>query len=81
MYRALKAGADPLKIVFAGVGKSELEIREALEVGIKAFNVESHEELKVINKIAEEMEQVATVSLRVNTYVDPNTHEYITTGK
>lgn len=80
LFRALKAGADPQKIVFSGVGKSEEEIRDALRAGILLFNVESHQELHEIDRIAGQMGKRAAVSIRVNPDVDPNTHPYISTG-
>jgi diaminopimelate decarboxylase len=81
IYRALAAGADAAKIVFAGVGKTDEEIRYALDAGILMFNVESRQELENINRIAGETGRVAPVVLRVNPDVDPKTHTYITTGK
>jgi diaminopimelate decarboxylase len=80
IFRALKAGADPKKIVFSGVGKREDEIEYALEVGILAFNVESHGELEAIERVAARMGKRAPVSLRVNPDVDAETHPYISTG-
>ena len=80
LYRALKAGFDPSKIVFAGVGKSREEIEAALEAGVLMFNVESSQELLAIDAVAANMDKVARVSLRVNPDVDPKTHPYISTG-
>jgi len=80
LYRALKVGADPRKIVYSGVGKREEEIRYALESEILMFNVESSQELEVINACAGRMDTVARISLRVNPDVDPVTHPYISTG-
>jgi diaminopimelate decarboxylase len=80
IFRALKVGADPKKIVFSGVGKREDEIAYALEVGILAFNVESHSELEAIERVATRMGVRAPVSLRVNPDVDAQTHPYISTG-
>ena len=77
---ALKAGFAPEKIVFAGVGKSDWEIRLSLEAGISCFNVESIPELENINRIAKEMNKFASVALRINPNVDAHTHSYITTG-
>lgn len=68
------------KIVFAGVGKSDKEIREALAIGIFCFNVESIQELEVINEIASNMGKIARVAFRINPNVDAHTHEKITTG-
>jgi diaminopimelate decarboxylase len=81
LYRALKVGADPKKIAFAGVGKTDEEIRFALDKGILLFNVESEAELVNIDRIAGEMKTKAPVALRVNPDVDPQTHTYIATGK
>ena len=78
--RAVAAGIEPSKILFAGVGKSDAEIREALSVGVGALNVESKEELEVIEAIAAEMGVKAPVALRVNPEIDAHTHHYITTG-
>lgn len=80
LQRVLKAGGEAGKVVFSGVGKKPEEIRFALDVGIRCFNVESQAELVVINQIAEEMGRVAPVSLRVNPDVDAQTHPYISTG-
>jgi diaminopimelate decarboxylase len=80
LYRALRAGCDPKKIVFSGVGKREDEIETALETGILAFNVESEAELEVIDRVAGRVGQKAPVSLRVNPDVDAETHPYISTG-
>lgn len=80
LERALKAGGEPSKIVFSGVGKKSEEIERALEVGIHCFNVESEPELDRINAVAAEMGKVAPISLRVNPDVDAGTHPYISTG-
>jgi len=80
LARALAAGADPGRIVFSGVGKTEAEIRTALEAGILCFNVESAAELARVARIAEGLGARAPVSLRVNPDVDPRTHPYISTG-
>lgn len=80
LARVLAAGGQPSKIVFSGVGKSELEIRAALNAGIRCFNVESESELARLNRVAKEMGRVAPVSFRVNPDVDPKTHPYISTG-
>ncbi len=84
LARALKAGADPQKIVFSGVGKTRVEMRQALAAGggqgIACFNVESIAELDVLNQVALEVGTVAPISLRVNPNVDPKTHPYISTG-
>ena len=81
VFRALKAGADPEKIVYAGVGKTPREIAYALEKGIGMFNVESGQELRTIDRIANNLGRVGQVALRVNPDVDPGTHEKTTTGK
>jgi|SRR5690554_3213856 len=80
LERVLAAGGDPARVVFSGVGKQTDEIRRALTVGIKCFNVESIPELLRIEAVAEEMGQVAPISIRVNPDVDPKTHPYISTG-
>ena len=77
---ALNAGFDAQKIVFAGVGKSDWEIELGLQHDIACFNVESIEELSVINSIAHKMGKTARVALRVNPNIDAHTHHYITTG-
>ncbi|MBQ3605916.1 MAG: diaminopimelate decarboxylase [Muribaculaceae bacterium] len=77
---ALNAGFDAQKIVFAGVGKSDWEIELGLQHNIACFNVESIEELSVINSIAHKMGKTARVALRVNPNIDAHTHHYITTG-
>ena len=80
LERVLRAGGDPQKTVFSGVGKTADEIRYALQVGIRCFNVESEAELERIQAIASDMDKVAAVSLRVNPDVDAQTHPYISTG-
>ncbi|WP_319406585.1 diaminopimelate decarboxylase [uncultured Desulfosarcina sp.] len=80
LYRALKAGIDPRRIVFSGVGKQEHEIREALKADILMFNVESAQELKQIGRMAAELNNTARISIRINPDVDPKTHPYISTG-
>ncbi len=80
LFRALKVGADPKKIVFSGVGKKKQEIEYALDAGILMFNVESEQELLALNEIAEGIGKKAPISLRVNPDVDPQTHPYISTG-
>ncbi|CAG0974826.1 partial diaminopimelate decarboxylase, partial [Anaerolineae bacterium] len=80
MRRVLTAGGIPEKIVFSGVGKREDEIRAALQVGIRCFNVEVSGELDRINRLAGELGVVAPVSFRVNPDVDAKTHPYISTG-
>jgi len=80
LFRALKVGADPKKIVFSGVGKKKEEIEYALNTGILMFNVESEQELLALNDIALGIGKRAPISLRVNPDVDPQTHPYISTG-
>lgn len=81
LYRARKAGIPPERIVFSGVGKRPDEIRAALEAGILMFNVESEEELVMIDKIAATVRKAAPIAIRVNPDVDALTHDHITTGK
>lgn len=80
LYRALQAGVPASKIVFAGVGKSREEIRDALKSDILMFNVESSAELYAIDEAAAEMGVQARVALRINPDIDPKTHPYISTG-
>ncbi len=80
LARVIRAGGDPSKVVFSGVGKRVDEIRQALNAGIHCFNVESMQELERINNIAEQLGQRAPVSMRVNPDVDAQTHPYISTG-
>ncbi|MFZ1344690.1 diaminopimelate decarboxylase [Thiothrix eikelboomii] len=78
--RVLTAGGDAKRIVFSGVGKTSAEIRYALEVGIRCFNVESEAELERIQELAAAMGKIAPISLRINPDVDAQTHPYISTG-
>ena len=80
LFRALRAGIDPNKIVYAGVGKRRDEIEYALKIGVLMFNVESGEELLALDQAAKEMHVVARIALRVNPNIDPKTHAYISTG-
>lgn len=80
LMRALAAGAPPSKIVYSGVGKQPWEIEEALRRNILMFNIESREELELIDAIAEKMKKRAPISIRINPDVDPKTHPYISTG-
>lgn len=80
LFRALRAGIDPKKIVYAGVGKRREELEYALKVGILMFNVESGEELLALDRAAKEMRAIARIALRVNPNIDAVTHAYITTG-
>tara|TARA_S200000501_G_scaffold98380_1_gene91702 strand:+ start:5559 stop:6806 length:1248 start_codon:yes stop_codon:yes gene_type:complete len=78
--RVIKIGADPKKIVYSGVGKSEKDIKRSIELGIYCINVESFSELERIKKIASELKIKAPVAIRVNPNIDPGSHEYISTG-
>jgi diaminopimelate decarboxylase len=80
LFRALKADVPASKIVFAGVGKTPDEIREALKADILMFNVESPAELHAINEVAAAVGKKARVALRINPDIDPKTHPYISTG-
>ncbi|MCP4250196.1 MAG: diaminopimelate decarboxylase [bacterium] len=81
LRRVLEIGADPARAVFAGVGKTDTEIRAAIEAGIGWFNVESEQELQVLTALATEADRPVRAALRVNPDVDPHTHVYTTTGK
>jgi diaminopimelate decarboxylase len=85
LYRALQAGANPSKIVYAGVGKTDTEITEALNAGIGCFNIESEAELNNLIRLAKENNSASNkkpkTALRINPDVDPKTHTYTTTGK
>lgn len=78
---AIKAGFDREEIVFAGVGKTDAEIRTGLEENIFCFNCESAQEVEVINSIAAQLGRKTRIALRINPNVDAKTHHYITTGK
>lgn len=80
LYRGLKAGFDPAAIVYSGVGKTAEEIDSALEHGIFMLNVESRQELALINERAARIGRRAPIAVRVNPDVDPRTHPYISTG-
>ncbi len=80
LYRALKAGVDPNKIVYSGVGKTREELKYGLESNILQFNVESEQELEALQEVAAALGKTAPVSFRVNPDVDPKTHAYISTG-
>ena len=80
LERALRAGVDPAKVIFSGVGKTRAEMHRALEANIGCFNVESLPELDVLSAVAADMGLRAPVSLRVNPDVDAKTHPYISTG-
>lgn len=81
IYRCLNAGINPSKIVYAGVGKTSDEIKYALNNKILMFNVESFEELDLIDKISKKKNLKAKISFRINPDVDPKTHSHIITGK
>ena len=80
LSRVIKAGGDPQKTVFSGVGKTQEEIRYALNSNILCFNIESEDELYTINEIAIDMNTKANISVRVNPAISVDTHPYITTG-
>ncbi|MDN3516653.1 diaminopimelate decarboxylase [Aquisalimonas lutea] len=80
LERVLRAGADPARVVFSGVGKSRYEMAQALNAGVGCFNVESEAELARLNHVAGRLGAQAPVSLRVNPDVDAETHPYISTG-
>jgi len=80
LYLALKAGVDPSKIVYAGVGKTVQEIEFAVKQDILMFNVESSMELDVLNDVGQSLGKKVRIAIRVNPDVDPKTHPYISTG-
>ena len=80
LQRVLRAGGDPAKIVFSGVGKQPFEMVQALEAGVHCFNIESEAELYRLDRVAGEIGKIAPISLRVNPDVDAQTHPYISTG-
>ena len=81
LYRALRAGFEPGKIIFSGVGKTPDELAYALEKGILFINAESFEEVVELESVARRLKLRAPLSLRINPDVDPHTHKYISTGK
>lgn len=81
LFRVLKAGGDPKKVVYAGVGKTRLEIEQAIRAGILMFNAESEEEVVAIDNVAGQCGAKARIALRVNPDVDARTHAKTTTGK
>jgi diaminopimelate decarboxylase len=81
LARAMEVGADPAKIVYAGVGKTDKELNEAIAAGIGLFNVESEEEFENLSRLAKAADKTVRAALRVNPDVDPKTHRYTTTGK
>lgn len=80
LERVLRAGGDPKRVVFSGVGKTREEMTQALNAGIFCFNVESEAELEQLSQVASELGKTANISLRVNPDVDAQTHPYISTG-
>jgi len=80
LLRVIQAGGDPKKVVFSGVGKTEVEISTALQAGIYCFNVESISELYRINEVAGSLKLKAPISIRINPNIDAGTHPYISTG-
>ena len=80
LYRALRAGIDPSRVVYSGVGKKASEMDEALTADILMFNIESEAELDLLDKRAQALGKRARIALRVNPDVDPLTHPYISTG-
>ena len=80
LYRGLKAGFSPDRIVYAGVGKTDNELIQAIDAVILSFNIESLMELDVLNELAGKLGKKANVSIRINPDVDPKTHPYISTG-
>ncbi len=81
LYRVLKAGGDPAKIVFSGVGKTGVEIHQALTAGVGFFNCESEPEMVLIDSLAHRLGKQARVALRVNPDVEAETHHHISTGR
>ena len=81
LYRALQVGADPKKIIYAGVGKTDVEIANAIRAGIAAFNLESEAEIENIDRVAGSIGMQAVGAIRINPDVDPKTHVKTTTGK
>lgn len=80
LFRALRAGVNPKKIVYSGVGKRVEDLEYALRSDILMFNVESSQEITVLNGVAERLKKKATVSIRINPDIDPQTHPYVSTG-
>src|SRR6185436_301969 len=81
LYRAMQAGGDPAKMIYAGVGKTDQEIADAINVGIAAFNLESEEEIENIDRVAGSIGKQAVGAIRINPDVDAKTHAKTTTGK
>ncbi|NLE28289.1 MAG: diaminopimelate decarboxylase [Phycisphaerae bacterium] len=81
LYRGIQAGGDPAKMVYAGVGKTDAEINQALDAGLGWFNIESVPELENLQKITAQRKIVSRAALRINPDIDPKTHRYTATGK
>ena len=81
LHRVLSIGADPKKVIFSGVGKTKGEIQQGINSSILSFNVESESELYRIEKIADDIESPAPISIRINPDIDSGGHDYITTGR
>jgi diaminopimelate decarboxylase len=81
LYRALAAGGDPRKMIYAGVGKTDEEIADGINAGIAAFNLESEEEIENVDRVAASVGKQAVGAIRINPDVDPRTHTKTTTGK
>ena len=81
LHRVLSIGADPKKVIFSGVGKTKGEIQQGINSSILSFNVESESELYRIEKIADDIESPAAISIRINPDIDSGGHDYITTGR
>ena len=81
LHRVLSIGTDPKKVIFSGVGKTKDEIQQGINSGILSFNVESESELYRIEKIADNIESPAPISIRINPDIDSGGHDYITTGR
>src|SRR3954449_8528064 len=81
LYRALQAGGDPKKMIYAGVGKTDQEIADGINAAIAAFNLESEEEIENVDRVAGSIGKQAIGAIRINPDVDPKTHAKTTTGK
>ena len=80
LFRALRAGVDPKKIVYSGVGKTIEDLEYALRSDILMFNLESSQEIAVLSGVAERLKKKATIAIRINPDIDPQTHPYVSTG-
>ena len=80
LFRALRAGVDPKKIVYSGVGKTIEDLEYALRSDILMFNLESSQEIAVLNGVAERLKKKARIAIRINPDIDPRTHPYVSTG-